>query len=139
MSSNSNYLNKSYLDEMGIDTWILSHPERLANYQVHPVEPEGSVQLLFVCPTLPTSDEDIKLLENIAGTFQVQLSQIRHIYPQAFSRIQCDKLNWVWFCGCLPPDAEIKGNLLQSSLLAEMQHNTQMKRQLWQQIQGYKL
>ncbi len=128
--------NQSYLDEMGIDTWVLSHPERLANYQVQPVSPEESVKLLFVCSVMPTSDEDIKLLENIAGTFQVQLNQICHVYPEMFSRIESDNLDWVWFCGCQLPDAEVKGNLLQSSLLSEMQNNTQMKRQLWQQIQG---
>lgn len=134
MSSNH---SKSYLDEMGIDTWILSHPNRLANYQLQTVKPEESVQLLFVCPTLPSNDEDIKLLENIAGTFQVQLDKIRHVYPQDFRHVQRDALNWVWFCGCQPPDAEVSGNLLQSPLLAEMHHNTQMKRQLWLQIKSY--
>lgn len=128
----------TYLNEMGIERWELSHPEKLANYHLEPVTPEDSVKLLFVCPQLPEDDQDITLLENIAGSFQVHSDDIRHVYPEKLCQIKFDQVEWIWFCGCEAGIGEEYTPLkvLQSPLLNSMHQNTQLKRQLWQQIQS---
>ncbi|MCE0493315.1 DNA polymerase III subunit psi [Vibrio salinus] len=128
--------NLCYLDEMGLDNWILSYPERLINYDVHKVKPDSRVDVLFICPVKPATSEEITLLEKIAGSFQVQLQNIRHVYPEKLNLVDYESLEWIWFSGCRTQKPFIGSHkILESSLLSDMNHNTQAKRYLWQQIQ----
>ncbi len=126
----------SYLQEMGISTFQLLHPERLVGYTPSELILPESCQLLLVSPLCPEGNS-AQLLKNILKTVNLTLEQAAHIYPAQFSSINHHQLTWIWFAGC--PSQELQGvNLLHSDNLTEIDGDTQRKRALWQQIQGYK-
>lgn len=124
-----------YLQAMGIQSWQLTHPERLAGYQSAPQPLEADCSLLLVCDAFPEPDE-ITLFERVIKSFGVSLAQARHVYPHQLTLLDLSVLEWIWFAGC---DSQVQtaAKRLQSPVLSEIAGNTQHRRDLWQQICAY--
>ncbi len=125
----------SYLQEMGITSFQLLHPERLVGYTPSELILPESCQLLLVSPQFPEGDS-AQLFENILKTIKLTVAQAAHIYPAQLASLHQHQLKWVWFAGC--QSQALEGvNQLSSDSLAQIDGDTQRKRALWQQIQRY--
>ncbi|HHF2912422.1 TPA: DNA polymerase III subunit psi [Vibrio diabolicus] len=126
---------KQYLHEMGISTWELVHPDRLAGYQSPKIDLQSSCKLLLISPVCPENETAV-LFENILKSMKLTLDQALHIEPERFPLLGQHELEWVWFAGC---EAEVLPDTKQlaSPLLQGVDGNTQQKRALWQQICSY--
>lgn len=90
---------KQYLHEMGITSWELIHPERLAGYQPPTIDLPSSCKLLLVSPICPTNETAI-LFEKILKSMKLTLEQAMHIEPERLAMLGEHQLEWVWFAGC---------------------------------------
>ncbi len=126
---------KQYLDEMGISTWDLVHPERLAGYQSPMIEVPEYCKLLLVSPVCPVNESAI-LFENILKSMKLTIDQAIHIEPERLPLLDVHQLEWVWFAGC---ESKVVENIkhLTSPLLEDIDGNNEHKRALWQQICSY--
>lgn len=124
-----------YLQAMGIQTWELVHPERLAGYQPSPQPLDAGCRLLLVCETFPDA-QDIALFARVLKSFHVSLDQARHVYPHQLAQLDLSALEWIWFAGC-DATPEIAAKRLVSPLLRAIAGNNQHRRDLWQQICAY--
>lgn len=125
-----------YLQEMGIQCYQLSHPERLQGYQAPRLALQASCQLLLASPQYPKNQTAI-MFEKVLKSINLELTQAQHIYPEQVAQLDCQSLEWVWFAGCeTVPD--VKGKVLSSPLLSDIDGNNQQRRALWQQICSYK-
>jgi len=129
--------NFHYLDEIGLDVWLLSHPERLANYNVSIIQPNDICRMLFVCSQRYFSNSELLLLEKIASSFHIRLESISHICPNELIKINTNTIDWIWFSGCKSSHVHTKIKVLESPTLMSISNNTHAKRQLWHQIQSY--
>lgn len=126
---------KQYLHEMGISTWELIHPDRLAGYQSPMIDLPSACKLLLVSPVCPVNESAI-LFEKILKSMKLTLDQAMHLEPERFSLLGEHQLEWVWFSGCeVNGDPNIKQ--LASPLLQDIDGNNEQKRALWQQICSY--
>lgn len=129
---------QDYLAELGIETWQLVQPENLEGYQAQPVSLDQDCKLLLVADSLPQG-EDAKLFENILKTMQLRLVDARFVATSNFTNITSDGLQWLWFAGSTPVTNDKLSpsvKTLTSVGLAQMQQNSNFKRDLWQQIQS---
>ncbi len=126
---------KQYLHEMGISTWELVHPDRLAGYQSPMIELPSSCKLLLVSPSCPVNESAI-LFEKILKSMKLTIDQAMHLEPERLAMLGEHQLEWVWFAGC---EVQVFENIKQltSPLLAEIDGNNEQKRALWQQICSY--
>jgi len=126
---------KQYLHEMGISSWELVHPDRLAGYPLPKINLQRSCKLLLISPVCPEK-ETAALFENILKSIKLTLDQALHIEPERFPLLGWHELEWVWFAGC---EANILPGTKQliSPLLQDIDGNSQQKRALWQQICSY--
>lgn len=132
---------QSYLAEMGIQRWELSHPECLSGFHARPINLPDSCVLLFVSPQKPQGELAV-MFSKVLKSMQLDLDQARHIYPQQlaqldFSSFISTALTWVWFAGCDAVTLADDFQVLNSPLLAKIQGNNQQRRLLWQQICTY--
>ncbi len=123
---------KQYLHEMGISTWELIHPERLAGYQSATIDLPSACKLLLVSPSCPVNESAI-LFEKILKSMKLTLDQAMHLEPESLSSLGEHQLEWIWFAGC---DVNENPNIKQltSPLLQDIDGNNEQKRALWQQI-----
>ncbi len=126
---------KQYLDEMGISTWELIHPERLSGYQPALIELPTSCKLLLVSPVCPVNEPAI-LFEKILKSMNLTIDQAMHIEPERLTLLGEHQLEWMWFAGCEAKALE-EIKQLTSPLLADIEGNNEHKRALWQQICSY--
>ncbi len=126
---------KQYLHEMGISTWELVHPDRLAGYQSPMIELPSSCKLLLVSPVCPVN-ESATLFEKILKSMKLTVDQSMHLEPEHLTLLAEHQLEWIWFAGC---EAKAVENIKQltSPLLADIEGNNEHKRALWQQICSY--
>lgn len=126
---------KQYLHEMGISTWELIHPDRLAGYHSPMIELPTTCKLLLVSPVCPVN-ESAFLFEKILKSMKLTLDQAIHIEPECLPRLGEHALEWLWFAGC---EASSHENIKQltSPLLEDIEGNNEQKRALWQQIRSY--
>ncbi len=124
------------LQEMAIDNWQLSHPERLQGYQAADINLEPSCQLLLVAESVPQG-QDALLFSKVLASMKLELKQALHLMPSQLSQLKSHQLQWVWFAGCETDDTFSELKLLQSPALADIHGNNQHRRQLWQQICSY--
>ncbi len=123
------------LKAMGIQSWELTHPERLQGYQPEQVKLDPECKLLLVCSNYPTASE-IALFERVLKSFHVKLEQAQHVLPRNLNSLNLSSVEWIWFSGC--DSQAIKGvKTLQSPALSEVEGHTQHRRDLWQQICSY--
>lgn len=123
------------LHAMGIQSWELTHPERLQGYQPTKVTLDNECTLLLVCPNFPAANE-IALFEKVLKSFNVKLEQAQHVLPNNLANIDLSPVEWVWFSGC--ESQTFSGvKTLTSPLLSEVEGHTQHRRDLWQQICSY--
>lgn len=126
--------HSSYLSEMGISTWQLTHPERLLGYQAKKISPVNDCQLLLVMSEKPSQNYST-LLQKIAQSMGLTLSQVGHVFPRDISTIDQQALRWVWFCGCDPIALDHSDiSVLISPSLAVINASQAHKRHLWHQI-----
>ncbi|MCG9650226.1 DNA polymerase III subunit psi [Vibrio brasiliensis] len=125
-----------YLQEMGIQCYELSHPERLQGYQAPCIALQASCQLLLVSPQYPKNETAI-MFEKVLKSINLGLEQAQHIYPQQVSQLAEHQLEWIWFAGC-DAQPELEGKVLSSPLLSDIDGNNEQRRALWQQICSYK-
>ncbi len=120
---------------MGISTWELVHPDRLAGYQSPVMALPDSCKLLLVSPRCPTRESAI-LFEKILKSMKLTLEQAMHLEPERLALLGEHQLEWVWFAGC---EAQAMENtrLLTSPLVEDIDGNNEHKRALWQQICSY--
>ncbi len=126
---------KQYLHEMGISTWELIHPERLAGYQSERIVLPTSCKLLFVSPICPV-DESAVLFENILKSMKLTIDQAMHLEPERLFLLGEHQAEWIWFAGCEAQATDVTKQLT-SPLLKDIDGNNQQKRALWQQICSY--
>ncbi|EGQ7674887.1 TPA: DNA polymerase III subunit psi [Vibrio parahaemolyticus] len=126
---------KQYLHEMGITSWELIHPERLAGYQPPTIDLPSSCKLLLVSPICPTNETAI-LFEKILKSMKLTLEQAMHIEPERLAMLGEHQLEWVWFAGCESNSME-NAKQLTSPLLQDIDGNNEQKRALWLQICSY--
>ncbi|PJC86133.1 DNA polymerase III subunit psi [Vibrio sp. HA2012] len=128
-----------YLNEMQIDSWELLHPERLSGYVRSdlPVTLPGECELLLVSPVLPVQEE-AAYLDKVLASMQLNLGQVRHIYPQQFAMVDLTvhRPKWVWFAGCESCDVS-SVQILSSPMLTDIRGSNPHRRALWQQICSY--
>ncbi len=123
------------LKAMGIQSWELTHPERLQGYQLEQVKLDPECKLLLVCSNYPTASE-IALFERVLKSFHVKLEQAQHVLPHNLNSLNLSSVEWIWFSGC--DSHAIEGvKTLQSPALSEVEGHTQHRRDLWQQICSY--
>ncbi|MGP8307488.1 DNA polymerase III subunit psi [Vibrio sp. YIC-376] len=126
---------KQYLHEMGISTWELIHPDRLAGYHSPKIDLSSACKLLLVSPECPTN-ESVILFEKILKSMKLTLDQSMHLEPERLSQLGEHQLEWVWFAGSEAKACENTKQLI-SPLLQEIDGNNEQKRALWQQICSY--
>ncbi len=123
------------LKAMGIQSWELTHPERLQGYQLEQVTLEPECKLLLVVSNYPTASE-IALFERVLKSFHVKLEQAQHVLPHNLNSLNLSSVEWIWFSGC--DSQAIEGvKTLRSPALSEVEGHTQHRRDLWQQICSY--
>ncbi len=125
----------AYLTQMGVDSYQLIHPERLAGYQLPPLALPASCKLLLVSPILP-SGELALLFERVLKSINLSLDQTRHLYPEQLNQLAAQSIEWVWFAGCERSDV-LTEKVLFTPLLSEIDGNNQQRKALWQQICSY--
>lgn len=116
---------KQYLHEMGITSWELIHPERLAGYQPPTIDLPSSCKLLLVSPICPTNETAI-LFEKILKSMKLTLEQAMHIEPERLAMLGEHQLEWVWFAGCESNSME-NAKQLTSLLLQDIDGNNEQK------------
>lgn len=126
----------TYLHEMGIQAYQLSHPDRLHGYRFEGITLPAECKLLLVSPQLP-SGATAKLFENILKTVNLTLNDARHLEPEQLSQLNNHNLDWVWFADCAIQEG-LSDKVLHSASLANIDGNQAEKRALWQQIQALK-
>lgn len=131
--SQQEHLDASYLKEMGIQTYQLVHPERLAGFEAQHIDLASDCQLLLVSPELPKGETAL-FLEKVLKAMKLPLASVMHIYPHQFNDVNCDQLIWLWFAGCDSETIQSKKRL-SSPLLSQIDGNNEARRALWQQIQ----
>ncbi len=130
------HLDTRYLQEMGIQSYDLIHPDRLEGFEAPRIELAAGCQLLLVSHELPQGDTAL-FLEKVLKAMKLSLNAVMHVYPHQFLQVNADSLDWLWFAGC---DAQTTASTytLNSPLLSEIDGNTEARRALWQQIQSRK-
>lgn len=129
------HLAESYLSEMGITRWELSHPERLEGYHAQSIVLPEKCKLLLVSPVKPKG-ELAEMFEKVVKSMGLELEHSLHLFPAQMPFLGKHHLKWIWFCGC--DASQTSGlNVLKSPLLTDIQGNNQLRRQLWQQICSY--
>lgn len=124
-----------YLQAMGIQEWQLIHPQRLAGYS-SPIESlDKQCRLLLVSSLLPSGSQ-LVWLERVLNSFNLNLSQARHVYPQQLCQLELNDLQWIWYVDC-QVSAVTTANALHTPALSEVEGNTHYRRDLWQQICAY--
>ncbi|EKO3659099.1 DNA polymerase III subunit psi [bacterium 19MO03SA05] len=124
-----------YLQAMGIQEWQLIHPQRLAGYSP-PIESlDKQCRLLLVSSLLPSGSQ-LVWLERVLNSFNLNLSQARHVYPQQLCQLELNDLQWIWYVDC-QASAVTTANALHTPALSEVEGNTHYRRDLWQQICAY--
>lgn len=126
----------TYLHEMGIQAYELTHPERLQGYSTEGIRLPDECKMLLVSPQKP-SGETATLFENILKTINLTLDQTRYLAPEHLVLLSATKVDWIWFAGS-EVQMELGIKTLQSPSLSEIDGNQQHKRALWQQIQALK-
>ncbi|NLS12712.1 DNA polymerase III subunit psi [Vibrio sp. SM6] len=127
-----------YLREMGIDQYVLAHPERLAGYQPPSITLSHDCQLLLVTPVAP-NDAEVSLFERVLKAMHLTLSQAQWVTPEQWTQVEpSSALQWLWFAGCSAQglDTERERWVLTSPRLSDIDGHTQHRRDLWQQIQS---
>lgn len=125
----------AYLQQMGIDTYQLAHPQRLAGYQAPAIELPSECKLLLVSPDLPQG-ESAELFERVLKSMKLSLQQALHLFPEQLPQLSTDQIEWLWFAGC-ESNGDIQAKVLTSPQLSEIEGNTQYRKALWQQICSY--
>lgn len=126
---------QQYLHAMGIQSWDLIHPERLQGYQPAKAALDTECKLLLVSEHYPTASE-VTLFERVLKSFNVELPQAQYANLHSLANIDLSTVEWIWFAGC--DDESISGiKILRTPFLAEVDGNTQHRRDLWQQICSY--
>ncbi len=108
---------------MGITSWELIHPERLAGYQPPTIDLPSSCKLLLVSPICPTN-ETVILFEKILKSMKLTLEQAMHIEPERLAMLGEHQLEWVWFAGCESNSME-NAKQLTSLLLQDIDGNNE--------------
>ncbi|WP_260259821.1 DNA polymerase III subunit psi [Vibrio intestinalis] len=125
----------AYLQQMGIDTYQLAHPQRLTGYQALEIALPSECKLLLVSPNLPQGDSAV-LFERVLKSMKLSLQQALHLYPEQLPQLSTTQIEWLWFAGCAS-NSDIQANVLTSPLITEIEGNTQHRKALWQQICSY--
>ncbi len=86
---------QQYLQAMGIQSWELTHPERLQGYQLEQVTLDPECKLLLVCSNYPTASE-IALFERVLKSFHVTLEQAQYVLPHNLNRLDLSSVEWIW-------------------------------------------
>lgn len=128
-------LQTRYLQQMGLDVWSLAHPERLMGYQAPAITLADDCRLILVCEHALTTQE-VGLFERVLKSMQLTLAQAQQITPAQWTNLAPHQCVWVWFAGCEAIEVATLRSL-HSPLLADIEGNTQHRRDLWQQIQSY--
>ncbi|MCG3730032.1 DNA polymerase III subunit psi [Vibrio cincinnatiensis] len=126
---------QQYLQAMGIQSWQLIHPQRLAGYQSQLIPLDPACRLLLITPTFP-SEQEISWLEKVLKSFNVTLDQAKHVAPEQVAQLDLSSLAWIWYAGC-EVSIHTQANLLQTPLLSAIKNDTHYRRDLWQQICSY--
>lgn len=124
-----------YLQAMGIQEWQLIHPQRLAGYSPLIESLDKQCRLLLVSSLLPSGSQ-LVWLERVLNSFNLNLLQARHVYPQQLCQLELNDLQWVWYVDC-QVSAVTTANALHTPALSEVEGNTHYRRDLWQQICAY--
>jgi DNA polymerase-3 subunit psi len=120
---------------MEIESWQLSHPERLEGYQAPIIELDPQTKLLFISPELPHG-RDAEFMGKVIKTMGLELEQCRHIFPNQLPQLSAHHLEWVWYAQCKGEGLEnVKS--LQSPALSNINGHNQNRRALWDQIKAY--
>jgi len=127
---------KLYLQQMGIATWELTHPERLAGFQFAQIELPAECCLLLVAEQCP-KNQTAQLFERVLKSIKLELSQARHVSPAELALVNLEPLTWIWFAGTVAQPVPAMVNVLHSPTLSEIDGNTEHRRALWQQICAY--
>ncbi|SHF76000.1 DNA polymerase III subunit psi [Vibrio gazogenes] len=125
-----------YLQEMGIQSWQLIHPERMQGIVHTQYELPSSCKLLFVSPVLPEGPQAV-MFEKVLKSFDVSLEEARHVDPHSLDLVAQTDIEWIWFAGCSAPEG-ITAKLLTSPLLSQIDGHPQHRRELWRQICSYR-
>lgn len=139
--------DRTTLQLMGIQTWELTHPERVPHSaQARFAVPE-SCQLLFVSPMKPQGDK-VAFFEKILKAMKLELSQALHITPDMLSQLDTKPMpRWIWLAGVESAQERLGQWKQQHSLsdvpvtlisppLSEIEGQDTHKRQLWNQIRA---
>ncbi len=126
----------TYIHEMGIQAYELTHPERLQGYSAEGIRLPDDCKMLLVSPQKPVG-ATATLFENILKTINLTLNQTRYLAPEHLVLLSTTKIDWIWFAGS-EAQMDLGRKMLQSPNLSEIDGNQQLKRALWQQIQALK-
>ncbi|MGF1722212.1 DNA polymerase III subunit psi [Vibrio kyushuensis] len=125
-----------YLQEMGIDTWQLSHPERIEGYQSPHFNLPSSCKLLLVSCERPSGELAV-MFERVLKSIKLSLDQALHIYPEQLASLGEHQLTWIWYAGEASVEGAITAKKLESPLLSSINGHNEHRRALWQQICSY--
>lgn len=124
-----------YLQEMGIQSYELAHPERLQGYQAPQLVLQETCQLLLVSPQFPQKETAL-LFERVLKSINLSLEQALHVYPEQLHQLSEHQLEWIWFAGCEAQE-KLNAKVLTSPELGQINGNQAQRRALWQQICSY--
>ncbi|WP_068714894.1 DNA polymerase III subunit psi [Vibrio tritonius] len=125
----------SYLQEMGIQSWELTHAERLKGYQPSLNQLPSHCRLVLVSDEYPTAVE-VAMFDRVINSFHVINSETCFIHLAQLMQFDLSTLEWLWFAGCKPLPTSVHKQLV-SPHLRDIDGNTQQRRALWQQICSY--
>ncbi|MCW8345282.1 DNA polymerase III subunit psi [Vibrio sp. ZSDZ65] len=134
------------LQLMGIQTWALAHPERLAILPEQTLSLPDRCELLFISPIQP-ENETALFYQKILKAMKLEMANTQHIYPEQLIHLDTSALpKWLWFSGAeyeneryqqLLAQRSIQCNQLVSPLLSSIDGNDAERRALWNQIRSY--
>jgi len=128
--------HQQFLQEMGIQSYELTHPERLEGFQYPKITLPSSCKLLLISPTIPEMGT-AHMFERVLKTIDLTLEQTLHIFPEQCNLIEQAQLDWIWYAGS-HINLNIEAKVLNTPLLEEIDGNNDQRRALWQQICSYR-
>ncbi|MFA0084263.1 DNA polymerase III subunit psi [Vibrio sp. 10N.261.51.F12] len=136
------------LQLMGIQTWELTHPERLSVQPKQTLTLPQECELLFVSPVKPEKETAL-FYQKILKAMKLDIACSQHITPEQLLHLDgAHTPKWLWFAGDDRADERYQQllslrtfttqpNQLTSPLLTNIDGNDAERRALWNQIRSY--
>lgn len=133
---------------MGVQTWELTHPERIPVRSSPSLSLRPDCRLLFVSSVKPQGD-NVLFYQKILKAMKLDLSETLHIAPEQLLSLDGQHIpEWIWFAGEEQANERFaqltqqyqftaSPKKLVSPQLSNIDGNDMERRALWNQIRSY--